>query len=114
MKTLTRSALLCLIVAFAIGMGLAAGRVLADDGKGRKGRDHDDAYRALQGGKILGLPEVLAIVRRRTSGEVLETEFDYEDGVPVYEFKYVDKTGRVRELEIDARTGAVIKDELDD
>ena len=44
---------------------------------------------------------------------IIETEFEYEDGVPVYEFKYIDRSGRVRELYVDARTGAILKDEAD-
>jgi uncharacterized membrane protein YkoI len=88
----------------------------ADEKKGwrrNRDRDHDDAWRARQGGAILPLAKVLAMVRPKIRGEIIETEFEYEHGRPVYEFKYVDRRGRVRELYVDARTGAILKDEPD-
>lgn len=86
---------------------------LAD--KKRKGRDddHDQAFRARQGGVVLPLAEVLAMVRSKIDGEIIETEFEYEHGIPVYEFKYVNRQGQVRELYADARNGAVLKDKPD-
>ncbi len=82
-------------------------------GRRRRDRDHDDAWVHSQSGNILPLSKIRQIVRSRIKGEIIETEFDHEDGYPVYEFKYIDRSGRVRELYIDARTGSILKDELD-
>jgi uncharacterized membrane protein YkoI len=74
----------------------------------REDQDHERAYDARQGGAILSLSQVLALVTPKIGSEILETEFENEDGRPIYEFKYVDPSGRVREIYVDARTGAVL------
>ena len=81
--------------------------------KGRRKGNHDDAWVARESGSILPLPEVLALVDPQIDGEIIKTEFEYEHGRPVYEFKYVDANGRVRELYADARTGVIIEDKPD-
>jgi uncharacterized membrane protein YkoI len=87
---------------------------LADKNKrGAREGDHDDALTALQKGEVRSLPEILLLVRPKIKGEIIETEFEYEDCVPVYEFKYIDKNGRVREMYVDARKGTILKDKQD-
>ena len=81
--------------------------------KGRIERDHDDVWSARRDETILALPQVLAMVGSKIDGEIIETEFEVEHGRPVYEFKYVDGKGRVRELYVDARTGAILQDKPD-
>lgn len=80
---------------------------------GRSERDHDEALHAREDGSVLTLTQVLAIVGPKIDGEIIETEFEYEGGIPVYEFKYVNRKGQVREFYADARTGAILKDEPD-
>lgn len=80
---------------------------------GAREGDHDDALTALKKGEVRPLPEILVLVRPQIDGEIIETEFEYEHGRPVYEFKYVDRSGRVRELYVDARKGTIIKDKQD-
>lgn len=114
MKPTTRRTLICSLLAAALGAGVPAGVAPAGKRKGRRSKDdHDNVWSASRSGAILPLPRVLEMVAPNIDGEIIETEFDYEDGRPVYEFKYVDKRGRVRELYVDARTGAIVKDEPD-
>ncbi|GBE42404.1 peptidase propeptide and YPEB domain protein [bacterium BMS3Bbin10] len=106
------------IAALLASAALAAGAVTnavraSKKKKGRSGRDHDDAWSAREGGSILPLTEVLALIGPQIDGNIIETEFEYEHGRPLYEFKYVDKKGRVRELYVDARTGVILKDKPD-
>lgn len=56
---------------------------------------------------------MLGLIGPKINGEIIETEFEYDQGRPVYEFKYVDKKGRVQELYVDARTGILLKDKPD-
>ncbi len=63
--------------------------------------------------KVLPLLTILKKVRPLIKGEIIETEFEMEDGIPIYEFKYINKKGHVMEMEVDARTGRVIKVERD-
>ncbi len=62
---------------------------------------------------ILPFDVVLSAIRPLIKGEIIETEFEMEDGVSAYEFKYIDQSGHVREMYVDARTGKIIKDESD-
>ena len=45
---------------------------------------------------------------------LLEAELDDDDGEFIYEIELLTGDGVVRELEIDARTGRVLEDEVDD
>lgn len=106
-----RSFVAALLASAALALGLVADVARADkERRGRSQRDHDDALSAREGGVVLPLPQVLGIVGPQIDGEIIETEFEYEHGRPVYEFKYVDRNGRVRELYVDARTGNILKD----
>lgn len=79
----------------------------------KKNSEQDNAWEARQDGSILSLADVLAIVAPQIRGEIIEIEFDYEDGTSVYEFKYVNPSGRVREVYVDARTGTILSDKPD-
>ena len=112
---MTRRSLITALLAFApLAVWFVTDVARAD--KKRKGsseRDHNDAWSAREGGATLPLPEVLGIIGPQINGEIIETEFEYEHGRPIYEFKYVDRNGRVRELYVDARTGVILKDKPD-
>ena len=114
MRLLTRRSFIVALLATAVlAAGSAMEVVRADKKKGRRKGNHDDAWTARESGSILPLPEVLAMVGPQINGEIIKTEFEYEHGKPVYEFKYVDRNGRVRELYVDARTGVIIEDKPD-
>jgi uncharacterized membrane protein YkoI len=72
-------------------------------------RAQDCALDALQSGEIRPLPEVLAVAREKLPGELVKVELEREDGIWVYEIKILTPSGKRREIEIDARTLAVIK-----
>ena len=79
-----------------------------DDKKDCK-REQDCALNALSGGEIRPLTEVLAVAKEKLPGEVIKVELEREDGVWVYEVKVLTTSGRRREIEINAKTLAVIK-----
>jgi len=58
---------------------------------------------------ILSFKEIMAIAAENIRGEIIESEFEDEDDVPIYEIKYIDPSGRVKEVYIDARTGDILK-----
>jgi len=74
---------------------------------------HNEILQQRQSNEILSLEAILKIVKTKIDGEIIEAEFEYEDGIPVYEFKYISKAGRVREMYVDAKTGKILKDKLD-
>jgi uncharacterized membrane protein YkoI len=76
---------------------------------------HDEARRLLREGHILPLEHMLQLARERYPGAVLlEVELEEEDGTLVYEIELITQGGVVRELELDARDGRLLKDEVDD
>jgi len=75
--------------------------------------DHVAARAALARGEILPLRSVLEIVQRRVPGDVIEVELDREDDGWEYEVKVLTSTGRVREVTLNARTGAILEIEDD-
>ncbi|MQX35215.1 PepSY domain-containing protein [Roseospira navarrensis] len=77
------------------------------------GHDHDLARRLLEAGEIRSLVEIMAIVSPHLGGRMIDTEFEREDGRYVYEIKVVTPNGRLREVYVDAASGAIVKVEDD-
>ena len=99
-----------LVLCVVLGAGATASSALADD---QKKSDHEAARAALARGEILPLPRILTIATGRVPGDVLEVELEDEHGKLIYDLKILARNGRVREVEIDAKTGAVLKVEDD-
>jgi uncharacterized membrane protein YkoI len=70
---------------------------------------HDRARRAVETGEILPLREILRLVERDTSGQVMEVELEREAGRWIYEIKLLTAGGAIIELEVDARDGTVLR-----
>lgn len=77
--------------------------------------DHERARQALRRGEVLPLTRILPIVQRRVPGDVIEIDLDDDDddGRIKYEVKVLTASGRVIEVELDARTGAILQVEED-
>lgn len=108
----------------ALGLALAAGRGLGHGGAhgdGRGGLDWEDdghsydrARRASAQGEILSLAEIYKRAAARFPGRVVEAELESEQGHWVYELKILDPDGRLRKVDLDARTGEFLQREDDD
>jgi hypothetical protein len=83
----------------------------ADARRGRGGQgDHDDAMKYLEEGRSLPLEKITRIATTAVGGgEVIEIEFRVREGRPVCEVKIIDRSGRLREVYVDAETGKVLK-----
>lgn len=68
----------------------------------------DQARDAVRKGLVRPLEDVLALVRKTVKGDIVEIEFDDDEGRYVYEIEYVDPSGHLMEIKVDARTLAVI------
>lgn len=95
-----------LILLSALAIGFAP---LSAQAKDNDRREHEAARQALARGEILPLVSILAIVAKTTPGDILAIELEYRRNQPVYEVRVLGADGRVREVNVDARTGAVIK-----
>jgi uncharacterized membrane protein YkoI len=69
--------------------------------------DHDEAREAVERHDIRPLDEILARLRDKTPGEIVKVALKREHGGWLYEFRLVDRKGRVREIAVDAATGAL-------
>ncbi len=79
----------------------------ADDGQMQ-------ARRLVSEGKILPLEQILAGIRQFRPGQILEVEFDEKHHQMIYEIEMLDVNGTVWELKVDAVTGEIIEQELED
>jgi uncharacterized membrane protein YkoI len=91
------------LLAIALLLLGVAGPALADD-------DHERARAALERGEVLPLMTILERLAPVIDGDIVETELDREDGRWIYEITYIDRTGRLIELEIDAADGTVLNE----
>jgi len=76
--------------------------------------DHVAARRLRDSGEILSLEKIAEHARGAKAGEILETELEQKKGRYIYEVEILDRDGQVWELELDAKTGDLIKMEIDD
>jgi len=66
-------------------------------------------------GELLPFEQVIALVETRHPGaQILEVELEEDDGRYLYELEILTRDNRVRELELDARDGRILDDELED
>ena len=81
-----------------------------DAAKAERKRAEQEAIRAaVQRGEVLPLPRILAIAQAKVPGDIIKVELDYESTGIEYEVKILTPAGRVREVEINARTGAILR-----
>ena len=64
-------------------------------------------------GALLPLSQALDLAAKHLPGEVLKVELETKHGRSTYEIKVLTETGRLREIEIDARTGTILEIEDD-
>lgn len=77
--------------------------------------DQDEALRLRQKGVILPLEQLLQqALDRHFGSRLLEAELEEDDDLYVYEVELLTRDGQVRELEFDAASGRLLKDEEDD
>jgi uncharacterized membrane protein YkoI len=76
--------------------------------------DHDLARRAVEEGRALPLADILEKIKPAFPGKVIEVELDTEDNILVYELKVLSPQGQLQELDVDAKTGKVLKIEDED
>jgi len=68
----------------------------------------------LREGKIRPLEALMALHPQRLAGRLLDVELERDDGVLVYEIEVLGRDGVVREFDLDAATGEVLDEEVDD
>lgn len=92
---------------------LSLGFIATACAEGRATGEFDDVLTDEQRDQLLPLEKILAIVSQQIPGEVIDVEIELENGLTVYEITVLAPNGRVREIELDARTGKVLEIEDD-
>ena len=98
----------------AVIIAAAAGVVLLHVPDTLAGDDHQQARALSQRGDILPLEKIAERARAEKPGKLIDIELEQKKGIWVYEAEILDDAGRVWELKLDARTGALLKMEQDD
>ncbi len=75
--------------------------------------EQDEAHRAVQGGAIRPLSEILARLPRGAADEIVRVKLKKIEEKWVYELRRVDSRGRLSEIVVDATTGAEISEDGD-
>lgn len=70
--------------------------------------DFEIAEEAMRLGKILPLATILERVAAIQPGHVIEVELEMDDGLHIYEVELISPDGRLLEVDLDAKTGAIL------
>ena len=73
--------------------------------------DHEHVYHARQDARILPLETILERVGLDRETRLLEVEHEREHGIDIYEIEYLTHDGQIIEIEVDAATGRILKQE---
>ena len=68
----------------------------------------------VQQGDILPLETILVQFPPKEYGKLLDLEVEREHGTVVYEIEFLRADGRIVEVEIDARNGTILEQEIED
>ena len=102
MQIITRIALYIALIALTLGVSA-------------RDLSQDEALRLREQGRIIPLETLLELVaQRHPQSSLLEVELEESDDIYIYEVELATRDGVVRELEIDAHSGKILKDEEDD
>jgi uncharacterized membrane protein YkoI len=96
-----------LVTTMLIFVLFLCGGAVADDGQMQ-------ARRLVSEGRILALEEILTNIRQFRPGQILEVEFEEKHDRMIYEIEILDTQGTVWELKVDAVTGELLEQELED
>ncbi len=79
-------------------------------GKRKFRGSHQNLIRnAVQRKQILSLSRIKRIIKNKTKSEIISIELERVGRSWVYEFKIVNKRGRLRELKVNARNGKILR-----
>jgi uncharacterized membrane protein YkoI len=69
--------------------------------------EQDAVREAVESGAIRPLADILDAVHGRLPGDIVAIEIEHKRGLWLYEFRVVDGSGRLFEVYVDARSGAI-------
>ncbi|CAA0123668.1 Uncharacterised protein [Halioglobus japonicus] len=77
--------------------------------------NQDEVLKLRRSGLVAPFQDIVqSIAKRYADVQILEVELEADDGKYIYEIEILVDDGSVRELEIDAVSGTILEDELED
>ncbi len=65
-------------------------------------------------GELLSLESILLLYPEEEYGKLLDLEVEYDDGRIIYEMEFLRADGQIIEIEVDARDGQMLEQEIKD
>lgn len=96
-----------LIFVTSLSWGLQAA-LAAPAGVWPDNKQQQRLYQQVQAGEVVSLEVILAYLRERYDGEIVEIELEDDDGMLVYEIEMIGPQGQRAEFEFAARTGELM------
>lgn len=87
-----------------VAAGLPVARASDDE------KDHERVRAAVRAGQVKPFEVLRERLAKSHPGELLDLELEREDGHWIYEVKLLQPDGRIVKLEVDARSGEVLKE----
>jgi len=101
---------LVFVLAFSLAPSIGAP---VDDSDDDDALEHEQARQALEQGLVRPLEEIIAEARKHVQGDLIEVELEREDGRYIYELEFIQPSGQIVELQLDAKSMAIIEDNAD-
>lgn len=98
---------LAFLVAFSFAPPIGA---QADDDDAM---EHEEARRALEQGLVRPLEDIIIEARKHVEGDLIEIELERENGRYIYELEFIQPSGQIIELQLDAKTMAIVEENAD-
>lgn len=74
----------------------------------------DEIRKLVERGELLSLESIMLQYSEEEYGKLLDLEVEYEDGIIIYEMEFLRADGQIIEIEIDARNGRILEQEIKD
>jgi len=101
---LARRSAAAAIAAMLVAAGLSVARAGDDE------KDHERVRAAVRAGQVKPFEVLRERLAKSHPGELLDLELEREHGHWIYEVKLLQPDGRIVKLEVDARSGEVLKE----
>ncbi len=99
------SSVLGMLVASTMLLAWPQQAAASDRDEGRR----DEVRRAVEAGEIKSLADILNAVRAQLPGDVAGVEVERKNGTWLYEFRVVGTGGRLFDVYVDAKSGAIVR-----
>lgn len=102
-----------LVFLLAVSLAPSIGAPAKDNDDDDDALEHEQARQALEQGLVRPLEEIIAEARKHVQGDLIEVELEREDGRYIYELEFIQPSGQIIELQLDAKSMAIIEDDAD-